>query len=266
MVEVRKGAWQAGADGFMSWDWGNDGGYFTKGEEGRDGIATTPRGFAIIALKVELAALGFNGNETTPTMKLDLPVFGTSMAANVKNFQQSVGLEADAVVGPRTCKALAHNRVVLFEERLNIPGQFVCKQIDLESSWYPAARNSTDDFALGQVHDPWDATFVSDGSPFAFDKDGKFSWELAYRFGRNIRYVAEHLKHSFVLLDRKYERDSTSTWNAAIFSYNAPAWADSWLRDGCPATGGGTVTVGNFVGDKYEWATLYVDAVTRRTC
>jgi len=58
----------------------------------------------------------------------------------------------------------------------------------------------------------------------------------------------------------------TQYWWSAIFAHNAPAWAPEWLDANCPTSGGGTIHVGNWEGDKFAWATLYTHAVLNRRC
>lgn len=250
---------------YQSWDWSNDGGYFSPKENAGD---TTPRGYAIRAIKRELRWLGFDLVGTSTPM-VDNGYYGTNMIPNVEAFQESVGLEADGVIGPRTMKELCRKRVSNWEAavegdgRILIPNHLLCRTMDLESAWYPACRNTTEDYGLAQIHNPLQSYF-NDGSPICPNSD----WQYAYRIGVNVKYLAEGLRHNHKWLAGYAPAGTTEEelWKAAVMAHNAPYWAKDWMRDGFPESGGGTVTVGDWSGEKYTWCTLYTNAVYNRTC
>ncbi len=240
---------------YQSWDWGNDGGYFhPKENAGND----TPRGYSIRAIKRELAFNGFQD----PLMK-DNGFYGTNMRPNVEAFQYTEGLTPDGVIGPRTMKALCRKRVLNFEESHGIPDHLLCRTIDLESAWYPACRNTTEDYGLAQIHMPLNAKFA-DGSDVCPGDD----WQYAYRVGVNVKYLAEHMRrnHRHLADVAPAEISDADVWRATVMAHNAPAWAETWMLAGFPEDGGGEVTVGDWKGQKYQWCTLYTNAVYSRAC
>lgn len=246
---------------YQSWDWGSDGGYFRPKENNQN---DSPRGYAIRAIKVELKWQGYDDG---PVPMKDNGYYGTNMVPSVKNFQTEHGLIDDGVIGPRTMKELCRRRVLNFEagneNRVEIPDHLLCRTIDLESAWYPACRNTTEDYGIAQIHDPLNARY-NDGSRVCPGGD----WQYAYRVGVNVRYLAEHLRKNYKSL-KGYAPAGTSEddlWRAAVFAHNAPAWAQEWMLAGYPCEGGGIVTVGDWKGEKFEWACLYTHAVYSRSC
>lgn len=206
-----------------------------------------PRGYAILALKRELIHLGSSRNINTAHA-----TYGSNMGAAVREFQSAVGLTPDAQIGPRTAKAMFHLRAHEVEADLGIPNHYLGKLLDLESSWYPASRNSDGDTGLAQIH---------------LSAHPNVSEEEAYDPAFAVPWAGERLDAAHTELAQQFPRQSwTRRWWAAIFAHNAPAVADDWLEAGCPASGGPNLTVGGKVWDAYEWATLYVTVVLNRTC
>lgn len=242
---------------YQEFDWRE--GFFKPGEVNTD---RSPRGYGVRAIKRELTFVG------APTEMKDSGFYGTQMGKNVRWFQHLIGLHVDGEIGPRTMKALCQERIRNFEAksatRIEIPDKLVCRQIDLESAFYPAARNTTEDYGIGQINFPLRARFPTDNALVCPDGDMQY----AYRIGVNVRYVAEVLRsnHKSLAPYARPEASPMDIWVAAIAAFNAPAWVPGWMQAGFPESGGGIIHVGDKEYEKYAWLSIYTKAVLSRSC
>jgi len=242
---------------YQSYDWSNEG-YFRKGPL----ESSKRRQYAIEGMKRELI---FN-NLNDPPMTLN-PIFGVNMEANVKRLQKSANLQTDGVIGPNTAKALLMRRILQWQTKLSIPLNLVCKQLSLESSFYGACYNTTNDHSYSQLHDPLNLRHP-DGKLVC--PDGDLSY--AYRPGVNVRYCGEALKRNFEVMSRSATTLATNEeiWMAAVGAWNAPAWAADWIAAGLPKEGGGELSewFAAYTGCKtrFEWMTKYTNMVLRQPC
>ena len=257
---------------YYSWDWDNDGGYFKPGEERE---MDEPRGLAIRALKIEVAYF-LKSMGISPLPMTDNGVFGVNLGGNVKKAQELSFLTQDKVVGPRTTRAIILPRIETWQTKLSIPNNYTLRQIELESGVYLACRNTyrfetlpegalddpKGDHGLAQISDPLNAHFPFDNALVCPDGDIKY----AYRVGVNVKYMAENQASTFKKIVKLFPNLSVEDqWKVTLFSHNAPEWAKEWAAAGLPDSGGGTVKVGNWTGDKFTWATMYVNAVLARS-
>lgn len=217
------------------------------------------RGMGILAVKRALVNQGFND----PSMKLDLPAFGKSMLANVKKFQKAAGLKDDGDVGYFTTYKLFwcfgdHPLCVTVAHQYAIPNQYHEKDVSLECGMYPSAANSAGDCGMAQFNNPADFTAA-------------FTPEKALPLAAE-RMVANHKKMTLIgsRADDWWDRRYTYRWWAAIAAHNAPAWAEDWLREGCPDHGGGFIASPKKADgssyEKWEWLDYYVSSVRKQRC
>jgi hypothetical protein len=252
---------------FQSWDWSNEG-YFEYGQGYED---TSPRGYGLRALKVELVSCGY----TDPAMK-DNGQFGKNMRAVVKKFQEDHGREPDGIIGPNTSKALIMPRITAVAARMNgIKAEYLGKQASLESSFYVSCRNTTRDYSWVQMHDPLtlkhpDGSYICPKTVGRYVLSQEERWAYAYRVGVNFEFLGEwmrrmrkHLSSIAPVLATQEHIDY-----AMLFSWNAPAWAERWLEHDLPSVGGGDLSgwFAEYTGcaTVYEWAWKYTNMVLRQ--
>src|SRR5678810_912605 len=127
------------------------------------------------------------------------------------------------------------------------------------------------DKGMAQIHfennDPSKARFPFDNSRVVPDDN----WAFAFRIGVNVKYLAQYQHAMYKHFSTTYPLISEEAmWKCAVFSYNAPAWAEDWARAGLPADGGGELSEAfqEYSGckTKFEWATLYVKRVWDKPC
>src|SRR5574338_203662 len=109
----------------------------------------TPKAYALQALKRELKYRGFGVGLDTESL-----FFGAAAKSNTTKFQQSVGLKADGVIGPTTARRLFKKRIWDAGHKSDIPPLMLCKQLNLESGFDPAAVGYVDprDRGLAQIN------------------------------------------------------------------------------------------------------------------
>lgn len=246
---------------FVSWNWSNEGNYEIEQSYEND----SPRGYGLRAYKRELVARGY----TNPMMQ-DSGVFGKATQTIVTKFQKGhPPLIVDGIIGPDTAAAICDTRVTAFERAVGgapqIPERLLKRQGRLESNFYTACRNNTNDVGPYQMHDPLDLHFA-DGKPVCPNGD----LEFAFRIGTSVHYAAEHMRASYQIMLRaaRLLTSTTELWYGAVFAWNAPSWAVDWIGDGLPEEGGGDL--GEWFANytkcttRYEWAWKYVNLVRKQ--
>ena len=193
--------------------WYGDGYY----KYGQKYAATDPRGYALVGIKVELA---YNG--MAKGLVLDIPYFGDAMRNRVKEFQASVGLIADGVVGPRTMRRLFLKRIVDIEAAEKLPALLLQKKTQGESNWDIAAYNNnikdgvllSTDRGLNQINNKMQ-TAVND--------------EEAYTPTFSLPWAANHLSENIVMVGSV--KGGLAAYNIGVF------YAKKWHNAGFPASG-----------------------------
>ena len=171
----------------------------------------TPKAYALVALKSELAYRGFGKGLDTTT-----PFFGAAARDRTKEFQASVGLKADGVIGPTTARRLFKKRIWEESHKSGNPALLLCKQLNLESGFDPAAVGYVDprDRGLAQINSYW--------HPEVLDED---AFDPAY----SIPWAAEYLSNNIEALNDN---------DAALAAHNVGRfYARQWLEAGKPASG-----------------------------
>lgn len=184
----------------------------------------------IFAFKQELIYLGYGDG-----VKLDLPMFGSNMDAMTRTFQKdSGGLMIDGKIGSKTARHMFRTRGLRFQMAHAVPGNYITKQITLESANDPVAQGYADkgDEGLGQVHLSFhpDITLAE-----AWDPSFAIPW-----LGGQLVGATAYCNGDF---------------DGGLAAYNIGwVYAKRWVEAGKPASGGpllGTV-------DSFARATQYV--------
>lgn len=177
----------------------------------------TPRGYAIVALKRELAYRGYGKGLDTESL-----FFGAAARDRTKEFQvdHKIGLKANGeptgVIASGTARKLFKKRVWEAAHRAEIPALWLCRQINLESGFDPAAVGNVDprDRGLVQINSFWHPD-VSDAE--AFDPVFSINWAADY-FAGNLAALGDV--------------------EAAVAAHNVGRfYARKWLEAGKPASG-----------------------------
>lgn len=212
-MEVRRGIADliVAEDEPLSGAWGEYYEYKDRAEPG------TPRGYAIPALKRELAYRGFGNGLDTESL-----FFGAAARDRTKEFQVAykIGLRADGtptgVIASGTARKLFKKRIWEAGHRTGAPSLWLCRQINLESGFDPAAVGNVDprDRGLAQINSFWHPT-VSDAE--AFDPVFSINWAADYLAG-NIAALGDV--------------------EAGVAAHNVGRfYARSWLSKGKPVSG-----------------------------
>lgn len=225
-----------GVDSPLAGAWGEYYKYKDRAEPG------TPRAYAIIGLKVELDYRGFGKG-----LDLTTPFFGAAMRDRTKEFQLAykIGLKADGtptgVIASGTARKLFKKRIWDSSHRANVPGLYLCKQINLESGFDPAAIGNVDprDRGLAQINSYWHPD-VSD--------------EEAFNPAYSITWAANYLGANFLAL---------GDIEAAVAAHNVGRfYARTWLAAGKPKSG--LYTTGGK--DYAVIITKYLSLINSREC
>ena len=171
----------------------------------------TPKAYALQALKRELKYRGFGEGLDTESL-----FFGAAAKANTIKFQESVGLKADGVIGPTTARRLFKKRIWDAGHKENIPPLMLCRQLNLESGFDPAAVGYVDprDRGLAQINSYWHPE-ITDVK--AFDPSFSIPWAA--------NYLSENLK-------------ALGDVDAALAAHNVGRfYARKWLEAGKPTSG-----------------------------
>lgn len=187
--------------------------YYRKGEKRDIG---EPRAYAILAFKKELEFRGFGDNLT-----MDTPYFGDAMKNRVIDFQKSLNMTADGVIGPVTSRRLFKKRIWDQSHKKNFPALMLCKQLNLESGFDPAAVGYVDprDRGLAQINSFWHPS-VSDEK--AFSPEFSIPWAADY-LAANLKEIKDI--------------------DAALAAHNVGRfYAKQWLNAGKPDEGIFTIT------------------------
>lgn len=171
----------------------------------------TPKAYALVALKRELKYRGFGKGLDTESL-----FFGAAARNNTKLFQESVGLKADGVIGPTTARRLFKKRVWDSSHKEDVPPLMLCKQLNLESGYDPAAVGYVDprDRGLAQINSYWHPEITDDK---AFDPAFSIPWAA--------NYLSENIK-------------ALKDVDAGLAAHNVGRfYARQWLEAGKPAQG-----------------------------
>lgn len=220
----------------LSGAWGEYYEYKDRAEPG------TPRAYAIVALKKELAYRGYGKG-----LNFTTPFFGAAARDRTKEFQlaHKIGLRADGkptgVIASGTARKLFKKRIWEASHRTGVPALWLCRQINLESGFDPAAVGNVDsrDRGLAQINSYWHPD-VSDAE--AFDPVFSINWSADYLAG-NIKALGDV--------------------QAAVAAHNVGRfYARKWLEAGKPASG-------LFTAEGRDYAaiiTRYLKLVNSREC
>lgn len=171
----------------------------------------TPKAYALTALKRELVYRGYGEGLNTESL-----FFGAAARERVKDFQQDLGMKIDGEVGPTTARRLFKKRIWDSSHKKNVPALMLCKQLNLESGFDPAAVGYVDprDRGLAQINSFWHPE-ISDEQAF----DPAFS----------IPWAANYLSENFKAL---------GDINAALAAHNVGRfYARKWLDENKPISG-----------------------------
>lgn len=209
-----------------------------EGKVARNGVPYNAQviGFAMVALKKELAYNGFKGG-----MVLDNYVLGDAANKQIRAFQAFKFLDADGQLGPRTAKDLFRKRVKEIQAVKGIPDDLLCKMTGLESGWDPGAigRVDNNDHGLVQINAP---------------SHPDISIEEAIDPQFCLNWAANSMASNYTKL---------KDWDGVLAAHNlGNYYAGKWVAAGKPASGGTQVARG----DVYTLATQYVALVRRQTC
>jgi soluble lytic murein transglycosylase-like protein len=144
----------------------------------------TPKGYALVALKRELKYRGYGDGLDTESL-----FFGAAAKARTTEFQVDVGLKGDGVIGPTTARRLFKKRIWDAAHTSNVPALMLCKQLNLESGFDPAAVGYVDprDRGLAQINSYWHPE-IDDAK--AFDPAFSIPWAANY-LGENIKALGD---------------------------------------------------------------------------
>lgn len=183
----------------------------------------TPRAYAIVGIKRELKYRGFGDGLNTESL-----FFGYAAMKRTKEFQLAfkIGLkdngEPTGVVASGTARKLFKKRVWAESHRVSakigqvVPGIYLCRQLNLESGFDPAAVGNVDprDRGLAQINSFWHPDVTDDE---AFDPAFSIAWAADY--------LAANL-------------EALKDIEAAVVAHNVGRfYARKWLEAGKPATG-----------------------------
>ncbi len=196
---------EAGVDKPVGAAWTSYYRYQDKAEPG------TPKAYALQAIKRELKYRGYGDGLNTESL-----FFGAAARERVKDFQQDLGMKIDGVVGPTTARRLFKKRVWDASHKENIPALMLCKQLNLESGYDPAAVGYVDprDRGLAQINSYWHPEVTDDK---AFDPAFSIPWAA--------NYLSENFK-------------ALGDIDAAVAAHNVGRfYARKWLDEGKPVSG-----------------------------
>jgi hypothetical protein len=215
-----------------------DFGHYKYGHDGRN----NPRlGAAIIAIKNELRYVGF----AREAMVGDLPYFGNAVENSVKDFQTAKRLSVTGRVDPTTARELFRRRVIVTEDKYNLPDGSLGKKFWLESLYDPVAVGTSDpdDSGIAQINIRIHNIPVTK----AFDPAFAIDWAGLY-------------------LKENYERiaQEANVMKAARASYNTGVFhARRWMQAGFPPSGGEWDD--NTGIDWFARATNYITLIDKQT-
>jgi soluble lytic murein transglycosylase-like protein len=204
--------------------------YKDRAEEG------TPRAYGIKAIKRELVYRGFGEG-----LNVDTPFFGGAAQTATKRFQKSLGLAETGVVNPETARRLFKKRIWAASHNEGVPALYLCKQLNLESGFDPAAVGYVDarDRGLAQINSYWHPTVTDDK---AFDPSFSIPWAANY-FSENFKALNDV--------------------DAALAAHNVGRfYAREWLKQGKPPSGLYTLEGKDYA----AIITRYVKLVKTREC
>ena len=171
----------------------------------------TPKAYALVALKRELAYRGYGQGLNTESL-----FFGAAARDRTKDFQDAMALNVDGVIGPTTARKLFKKRIWDAGHKYNINSLMLCKQLNLESGFDPAAVGYVDprDRGLAQINSYWHPE-VSDEE--AFDPAFSIPWAA--------KYLSDNMK-------------ALGDLDAALAAHNVGRYyAKQWLDAGKPVSG-----------------------------
>jgi len=180
----------------------------------------TPKAYGIVAMKRELAYRGYGKGLDTESL-----FFGAAARDRTKEFQLDfkIGLKKDGtptgVIASGTARKLFKKRIWDASHKASpivVPALTLCRQLNLESGFDPAAVGNVDprDRGLAQINSYWHPT-VSDEE--AFDPAFAIPWAANY-FAANL--------------------DALKDIGAATAAHNVGRfYARKWLEAGKPASG-----------------------------
>ncbi len=177
----------------------------------------TPRAYAIVALKKELAYRGYGKGLDTESL-----FFGAAARDRTMEFQKdfNIGVRADGtptgVIASGTARKLFKKRVWDSAHKANVPALWLCRQINLESGFDPAAVGNVDprDRGLVQINSFWHPE-ISDAE--AFDPVFSINWAAKY-LAANIKELGDI--------------------EAGVAAHNVGRfYAKKWLEAGKPVSG-----------------------------
>jgi hypothetical protein len=196
----------------------------------------TPRGYGIQAIKNELIYRGVGDGVNAETT-----FFGAAAQTATKRFQKAVGMPETGVVNPETARRLFKKRIWAVSHIEGIPALYLCKQLNLESGFDPAAVGYVDsrDRGLAQINSYWHPD-VSDKE--AFDPSFSIPWAGSY--------LSENLK-------------ALGDIETAVAAHNVGRYyARLWLEAGKPASGLYTLEGKDYA----AIITRYIKLVKTREC
>lgn len=208
----------------------------------------TPRAYALVGLKRELAYRGYGKGLNTESL-----FFGAAARDRTKEFQRDfkIGLKANGdptgVIASGTARKLfklrvwAESHIASDQLGITVPALYLCRQLNLESGFDPAAVGNVDprDRGLAQINSYWHPE-VSDEE--AFDPAFSISWAADY-FANNLKALGD--------------------LQAGIAAHNVGRYyAREWLEAGKPKSG--LYTVGGK--DYAAIITRYIELVNSREC
>jgi len=177
----------------------------------------TPRAYGMVALKRELAYRGYGKGLDTESL-----FFGAAARDRTKEFQlaHKIGLKRDGtptgVIASGTARKLFKKRVWEAAHKAEVPALVVCRQINLESGFDPAAVGNVDprDRGLVQINSYWHPEVTDEK---AFDPSFSIPWAANYLAG-NLEALGDI-------------EAATAAHNVGRF------YAKKWLEAGKPKTG-----------------------------
>lgn len=205
---------------------------YWKGQEGAPG---SPLGFAIVALKHELAHNGYGKG-----LVLDGLTFGVTMTERVREFQEAAQITVDGVIGPTTAKQLYRKRFSELETNYGLPAGTVCRVCSLESAVDPGAVGVADpaDHGIMQIN-------AAEHPAISLAEAFNAAWSLNY-FARQTAQT----------------HGSLGDWECSVAAWNIGGGGAQWWCDqGKPATGGPS-----WFPDLASRATTYIQLVEGEAC
>lgn len=208
----------------------------------------TPRAYAIVGLKRELKYRGYGKGLDTESL-----FFGWAAMQRTKEFQKDfkIGLKANGeptgVIASGTARKLFKKRIWSEAHRVSdkikmvVPGIWLCRQLNLESGFDPAAVGNVDprDRGLAQINSFWHPDVTDDE---AFNPAFSIAWAADY--------LASNL-------------EALEDIEAAVAAHNVGRfYARKWLEENKPVSGLYTVE-GK---DVAAIITRYLQLVKSREC